>query len=214
VTYPNQPNPYGQPANGPQHAQPQYSQPQYGQQHYRHGAPYGHAGYQPGYPGYSAVDPDPPSRSNPAAGILLLIGVLAGLGACFLPYDVGTVAAYGGVNDLPLISAITHLPDTFEAADVTSHGWRYIMWSLAIIALAVGVLICLIAGLLMFAGARRRHTGAACTALIGALIMLGTPIMMIIATDGAVFDYLDVSTILALGAWIPAMVGAFVGFSR
>ncbi|WP_134322727.1 hypothetical protein [Cumulibacter soli] len=208
MTNPPQPQ-WGQPTSGqsPYGAQPtgQYipgqNQPgQYAQ------SPYGQPGYgQPGpiQPGYGAFTPPGTPRPNPVAGILLLIGVVVAVLACFIPNDIG---------DAPLISALNYLPDAIEYVDVGPQGWEVLMSAAAPVILAIGALICIPAGLLMFN--RGRHGGAAATGLIGAILMLAAPVLIAIATDGQMFDSPSFLLVLVMIAWIPALIGAFVGFRK
>lgn len=183
------------PQTGPGYPAQPYGQPP---------QPYGHPGYQPGYPGYSAYGPDAGDdrdRANPAAGILLLIGALAGLAAVLIPVE--------GSNDLPIVAAFKLFDEAGETIPLSTGLMAAFSW----ISLALGSLLALIAGLLMFR--RSLHGGSAATGLLGALLMLASPILMYVASEGHMFDgSLQLNTILAVGAWLPALIGALIGFRK
>ncbi|WP_153505391.1 hypothetical protein [Cumulibacter manganitolerans] len=194
---------YDAPRNGPGRAPQQYGGARAEQAGYRR-EPGGYrgeqAGYRPVYPGYDTVDADEPlARSNPIAGVLLLIGSLAGLAACLVP---------NGQGKLPVMSAIDVLKEAGNSIPLSTG----LFIGLAPLVLALGSLLTLIAGLTMFAA--RPHGGAAATALIGALLMLGCPVLLMIATNGKLVDSISGMGWVTVGAWLPALVGALLGFRR
>lgn len=157
-------------------------------------------GYQPAYPGHGAYDAEPRHRSNPIAGILLIIGAIAGLLACLLP---------NSDDELPIVAAF----DLFDQADLAGdQSWKVYLVATAPIVLIVGSVLALMAGLLMFAA--RPHRGAAALGIIGSLLMLAAPLLMLVALRGSFFDDVNVRFLLMLLAWLPAMIGAFAGMRR
>lgn len=186
------------PQNNPGYQQPHGGYPHSGS--YPAQQQYGHPGYQPAYPGYSAYGPgERAPRSNPVAGILLLLGALAGLAACLIPNDAG---------DLPIVGAFK----LFDAAGETIPRDQALMAGIAPIALMVGSLMALIAGFVMFGAGR--HGGAATTGLIGSILMLACPVLLLIATEGHLFDNIDATGIMMVAAWLPALVGACLGYRK
>ena len=161
----------------------------------------GRGGYQPGYPGYSAVGPDSDDRprANPVAGILLLIGAIAGLAACLIPNSTGK---------LPVVSAIDVLREAGNSIPLSTG----LFVGLAPLVLALGSLLALLAGFIMFRAGS--HGGAAATGLIGSLLMLGCPALLMVASDGQLFHGLDVMGWTMVAAWAPALIGALLGFRK
>lgn len=129
-----------------------------------------------------------------------MLGALAGLAACLIPNDAG---------DLPIVAAF----DLFKYADQAgSESWRVILSGAAPIALVVGSLMALIAGFVMFGAGR--HGGAATTGLIGSILMLACPVLLLIATEGQLFDNLDATGVMMVAAWLPALIGACLGYRK
>lgn len=177
---------YGQPGCG-QAPQGPYGQPMYGQ------PPYGQPMYGP--PGYGQLNRT--AGANAIAGILLLVGVIIALLACFLP---------NGVGSTPLLSAFENIDFVFNQI---GNGVFW-MVPLAPFLLAMGALICLSAGVAMFS-VRPRHAGAAGVGMFGSALLLVACVFLIIGTEGRVFDYLTGLNLLALTAWIPALLGSVTG---
>lgn len=207
---------YGQQQNGPQqYSQQQYAQPAYGQaaqygQPPQGSGPYGPPMYgqppygQPGYgqplygqPGYGQLSRT--ARANAIAGILLLVGVIIALLACFLP---------NGIGSTPLLAAFENIDFVFNQI---GNG-VYWMIPVAPFLLALGALICLSAGVAMFS-VRPRHAGAAGVGMFGSALLLAACLFLIIGSDGMVFDYLDGLNLLAMTAWIPALLGSVTGMA-
>lgn len=190
--------PYGHSHPG-QHYGPAYGGP--GPQAYG-GAGYGAPGYA-GYPGQGYYGPgshQPAPRANPAAGILLLLGALAGIAACLIP---------NSYDQIPIVSAFELIDDAGESIPMKSG----LLAGFAPITLLAGSLLALIAGMLMFAA--RRHGGAATTGVIGSVLMLACPVLMLIATEGHLFDGdMTFHLVLMLVAWLPALIGALIGYRR
>ncbi|MFV0532773.1 MAG: hypothetical protein ACK5MR_03855 [Cumulibacter sp.] len=207
MTNPSQPQ-WGQPTSGqsPYGAQPtgQYIHGQNPPGQYAQ-SPYGQPMYgQPGpiQPGYGGFDTARTGRANPVAGILLLVGALIAALACLIPDSSGNV---------PLVWSIELLPDVIDYLD-GPDGWELLFDALWPVIIALGALICLLAGFGMFPAGT--HRGAAVTGLLGALLMLAAALILVINSGGHVFEHLNFWSTMTLIAWIPALIGAFVGFRK
>lgn len=200
---PNEPQSYPPPGPGtgpePGPGQPPYGAPGPGQP-----SPYGAPGYgSPEYgppPGMPAAYGGPVIRRNPIAGLLLILGGLAGIAVGVIPPD--------GSERIAIVDAFDFLTGGV-AGDFAGTAK---LWAIAYLACVIGGLIALIAGFRMFR--RARHTGAATAALVAAILQIGAAVVLIVATDSAIFDNDDLGAWLLLFSGIPTLIGAIVGFAR
>ncbi|GAB3296307.1 hypothetical protein EK0264_14940 [Epidermidibacterium keratini] len=207
------PSPGQQPGYGqqPYPPQPGYGQQGYGPGHGQPGYGAGPNGYQPAYPGYSHEAQGGPAprraRSNPVAAILTLIGGVAGIAVGALPWPgadmPGVIAGWNMI--------VGGAP--YHNADEYGGGTELMMLGISIIACALGGVIALIASFGMFAK-RPSHRGLGTVALIGALLMIGGAVLVLIISEGQVLSSGTYPAWMLVLCGIPTLIGALMAMAR
>lgn len=134
-------------------------------------------------------------KSNPAAGILLIIGGLMALLAGLIPS--------GGSSQIPIAGAI----DGFGSGETNA-----IIASIALLVVFVCGFGALAAGAQMFAA--KWHSGPARTGMTVAVLMIIAALAVIVIVGTGFFDVAGFPQWCFILAGVPTLIGALIGMAR
>lgn len=157
-------------------------------------------------------DYSPSERSNPLAGVLIVIGGLAGIAAGLLPWGPGELVP--GEDHIGIVGALRLYEISSDATEsVTGELWRLPAFATTIIAASVLGLLLLIFGMRMF-GRAAGHGRVAASCLVFSLLLAVTGVAFGIITRWQVVHGGVIPAWLLLLAGVPAVVGSLIGFTR
>lgn len=157
-------------------------------------------------------DRDPARRTNPVAGVFVILGGLMGLAQALMPWGRGQLIA--DENPIGVVGALRIIRILQDAGGVSGPGaWKVPVFAATIMVAGVFGLVAVFAGSRFFAPAPR-HVGQAVSATICALGLGAAGAFSGIASNWQVLEGGIIAPWLLLLAGVPTLIGAIVGFFR